>query len=220
MPLPRSYMYPGAVGSSGKAFKIVSTIKQSWTNPAAAVTNGYSVSHVGAAAAGTRDMTLGGSLTSGGLGTADVARNVVITVTHGSAVVAMSGTITGTDINGENMTEAWSVTAGTTSKTFTGKKAFKTVTSITETVAADASANTIIAGTGVLLGMASKHAITSPLKEYSAGTLVTNGTFVAASTVATDDPRGTYSPNTTPNGATSYIVYYLSEDPANDRGVP
>lgn len=216
MPLPRSYMYPGGIGNSGKQFKAVSIIKQSWTNPVAAVTNGYSASHTGAAAAGTRDMTLGGSLA----GTADYARNVVITVTHGTAVIAMSGTITGTDVNGENMTEAWSVTAGTTSKTFTGKKAFKTVTSITETVAADASTNTIIAGTGVLLGMASKNATTSPLKEYSGGSLVTNGTFVAASTAATDDPRGTYSPNTTPNGATSYIVYFLSEDPANDRGTP
>lgn len=221
MPLPRSYITNrGFRGQSGRHYTPSAIIKQTWTDPATAVTNGYSVSHLGAGAAGTRDMTLGGSLTSGGVGTADFARNVVITVTHATAVVAMSGTIYGTDINGDQLTEAWSVTAGTTSKTFTGKKAFKTVTRITETVAADASANSIIVGTGVLLGLTTQLAVASPLKEVAAGSVVTNGTFAAQSSASTDDARGTYSPNTAPNGSNDYTIWYISDTPENDMGLP
>lgn len=221
MPLPRSYITNrGFRGGSGRMYTPAAIIRQDWTDPLAAVTNGYSASHVGAAAAGTTNQTLGGSLTVGGVGIADFAKNVVITVTHGSAVVAMSGVITGTDINGNNQTEAWSVTAGTTSKTFTGKKAFKTVTSITEVIAADASANTIITGTGVVFGLWTKLAVASAVKEISAGSVVTNGTFVVASSASTDDPRGTWSPNTAANGSNDYTVYYLSDQAENDLALP
>lgn len=217
MPLSRGYLSTRSLrGGSGRQYTLTGIVKQSWVDPAAAVSNGYSASHAGAGAAGTVNMTLGGSLCSGGVGTADFAKNVVIVVTHGSSVVAMSGVITGTDINGNVQTEAWSVTAGTTSKTFTGKKAFKTITSITETVAADASANSIIAGTGLVFGLQTKLAVASAVKEVAAGSVVTNGTFVTASSAATDDPRGTYSPNTAANGSNDYTVYFLSDDPEND----
>ena len=187
-------------------------IRKVFTDVAAKVTNGVSASHVGAAAAGTRNMTLGGSLASGGVATFATPRNVVITVTHGSAVVAMSGTITGTDEFGDGLTEAWSVTAGTTSKTFTGKKAFKTITSITETVAADASANTIIAGSGDVLGLTTICLVASAVKELSGGSVVTNGTVTAGGTGSTVDPRGTYAPNTVPDGSVDYEVYYIASD--------
>lgn len=217
MPLPRSYLSNRSFrGASGRQFNPPGLIKQVWTDPAAAVSNGYSASHAGAGAAGTTFQTLGGSLCTGGVGIADFAKNVVIVVTHGSAVVAMSGVITGTDINGNVQTEAWSVTAGTTSKTFTGKKAFKTVTSVTETVAADASANSIITGTGLVFGLQTKLAVASAVKEVAAGSVVTNGTFAVASSASTDDPRGTYSPNTAANGSNDYTVYFISDDPEND----
>lgn len=220
MPLARSYINNrGFRGNSGALFYPAAVMKQTWTDPSTADTDGFSASHAGASAAGTTFMTLGGALCSGGVGRNAHARNVVITVTHGSAVVAMSGVITGTGIDGKGLTEAWSVTAGTTSKTFTGKKAFKTITSITEVIAADASTNTIIAGDGVVFGLATKLSLASALKESAAGSIVTNGTFVAASTAAADDPRGTYSPNTAPNGSNDYIVYYLSDDPENDKGL-
>jgi hypothetical protein len=161
-------------------------------------------------------MTLGGALCTAGVGINGHPRNVVIVVTHASAVVAMSGTITGTDIHDQGLTEAWAVTAGTTSKTFTGKKAFKTVTSITETIAATAAANTIIAGSGNVLGFATKCTVASALKEIEAGSVVTTGTLVVASTVSTADKRGTYAPNTVPDGANDYTVYFLSDDPEND----
>lgn len=183
--------------------------------PPALVANGYSVSHLGAAAAGTRNMTLGGSVTLGGVGVPSVPRNVVITVTHASSVVAMSGVITGYDVGGEIMTEAWSVTATGTTKTFTGKKAFKRVTSITETVAADASANSIVAGTGIVFGITVKTTVPSAVKEMQDAAVITTGTVVAFSTASTDDPLGTYTPAVTPDGIKNYNVWVISDDPWN-----
>jgi hypothetical protein len=219
MPLPTSYISNRSitVGKRGRKLNPSAIIHDSFVDPAAAVTNGISASHAGAGAAGTTLQTIGGSLASGGVATLSPARNVVITVTHGSSVVAMSGTITGTDAYGNGMTEAWSVTAGGTTKTFTGKKAFKTVTSITEVVAADASTNTIISGSGTVLGLSAPLAVASAIKEVAAGSVVTNGTFVVASTAATDDPHGTYSPNTAPNGSNDYDVWYISDTPERGR---
>lgn len=181
----------------------------------AAVANGYSVAHVGAAVVGTRNMVLGGSKTVGGVGQPVYGRNVVITVTHASAVVAMSGIISGTDAAGKPIQEAWAVTAGTASKTFTGKKAFFTISSITETIAADASTNTIVAGTGVVLGLSARLSVPSLVKEVVDGAVVTNGVVVIGTTVATDDYLGTYTPNTAPDGVHLYAVYYISDDPWN-----
>lgn len=213
MPLDRSYLSNrGFRGDSGNRIIPATIIKDSWTDPATADADGFSASHAGAAAAGTTNMTLGGALA----GVNDFARNVVITVTHASSVVAMSGTITGTDMYGKVITEAWSVTATGTTKTFTGKKAFKTVTSITETVAADASANSIVAGNGTVLGLSTKAAVASAVKEVAAGSVATNGTVVAGDSAATADARGTYSPNAAPDGSKDYVVYYLSDDPEND----
>lgn len=186
-------------------------IKKSWTDVPANVTNGIVTSHAGAGAAGTTTKTPNGALASGGVATLTPARNVVITVTHGSSVVAMSGTITGTRM-GRAITEAWSVTAGTTSKTFTGAVAFDTVTSITETVAADASTNTIIMGTGKVLGLDFKCAFVQPVAEAEDGAAPTAGTLVAASTSANADPRGTYAPNSAPNASKDFAVAYLAED--------
>lgn len=197
-------------GKSGYLITPATLVYELFTNPAAAVTNGLATSHAGAAAAGTVAMTLNGSLVTAGVGIFAAPRNVVITVTHATAVVAMSGTITGLDRVGNVVTEAWSVTAGGTSKTFTGAVAFSQVTSITETVAADASTNTIIAGSGVKLGLVAQCSLASLVKETSAGSVVTNGTLVAGSSSANADPRGTYAPNSAPNGSTTYEVWYIS----------
>lgn len=153
-------------------------------------------------------MALGGVLA----GVADYARNVVITVTHASSVVAMSGTITGTDIFGNVITEDWSVTATGTSKVFTGNKAFKTVTSITETVAADASANTIIAGTGEKLGLERFAEAPVVVADLEDGAVPTPGVVVARSVAATADARGTYTPDSSPNAALDFDLWYIVED--------
>jgi hypothetical protein len=158
-------------------------------------------------------MVLGGTSTLNGIGVPSTSRNVVITVTHATAVVAMNGIISGYDDRGQLVTELWSVTAGTASKTFTGKKAFKRIISITETVAADASANTIIAGTGIVFGIGVKTAVPSAVKELQDNVLITTGTILAASAVSTDDPLGTYLPAVTPNGVINYDVYIITDAP-------
>jgi len=218
MPLPTGYISNRSLNSRrGRKIDCSAIIHDSWVDPIASDDNGISVSHLGAGAAGTRDQTIGGALASGGVARMDYPRNVVITVTHSSSVVAMSGTIYGTDKFGNTMTEAWSVTATGTSKVFTGKKAFWTVTRISETVAADASANSIISGTGDVLGLSSPLSVASALKERVAGSVVTNGTFVAASTAASADPHGTYAPNTVPDGVNDYDVWFISDYPEQSR---
>lgn len=199
----------------GVTFTPALIAKQTYTAPSTIDTDGISASHAGAAVAGTTSMTIGGALATGGVAALTPPRNVVITVTHGSAVVAMNGTISGTDEYGKVITEDWSVTAGTTSKTFTGKKAFKTVTGITETIAADASANTIIAGDGKVLGVSFKTTGIKPIVELEDGATPTAGVTVAGSTAATADARGTYTPNSTLNGALTFVIYYIVDDPTD-----
>lgn len=189
--------------------------KQVFTAPATIVTNGISLSHAGQNSASTVNMTLGGSLATGGVATMDFPRNVVITVTHGSSVIALSGTITGTDTYGKVITEDWSVTAGGTSKTFTGAKSFKTVTQITQTAAADASTDTIIAGNGKILGLDFKTAAIRPTVEIESGTTPTVGVIVPGSTASTADYRGTYTPNSTLNGTLNFTIWYPVDDPTD-----
>lgn len=236
MPLPTNYAgaFKTNAKSNNRQIPTSALIHYLYNAPPAAVTNGISLTHLGAAAAGTRDMALGGSLVVNGvailgyinldsnvqLASPPVPRNVVITVTHASAVVAMSGTIFGTDMAGKPQTEPWAVTAGTVSKTYTGVKAFATVTEITETVAADASANSIIAGSGNTLGIGVRTSIAKALLEVVDAAIVATGTVVAAGTQAqvtagTADALGTYTPATAPNGAHNYEVLVISDAPAD-----
>lgn len=212
MPLPSNYVTNrGVVVGGGKRVILpAALIYESFVDLAAADDDGISVSHAGAGTAGTTNQTIGGALATNGVAKLTPARNVVITVTHASSVVAMSGTITGT-YRGRTVTEAWSVTATGTSKTFTGAQPFDTVTSITETVAADASANTIISGTGKAIGLSAKASVASLVKETASGSVVTNGTLAKATT--THD--GTYSPNGTPDGSADFEIWYISNDPEN-----
>lgn len=198
--------HPFVPNPAGRSVALIASalVKATFTDPIAPDDNGLSTSHAGAAVAGTRDMVLDGDLAADPL---DLPRNVVIVVTHGSSVVAMSGTIYGLDEYGNQITEAWSVTATGTSKTYTGTRAFKRVTRITETVAADASTNSIIAGTGKGFGLPFKSALPSIVKELSAGSVLTNGAIAAG-----NDSRGVYTPNGTPNGSTSWTIWYIVDD--------
>ena len=186
-------------------------VKETFTNASTIDTDGISASHAGAASAGTTSMTIDGALATGGVATLTPPRNVVITVTHASSVVAMSGTITGTRY-GRSITEAWSVTATGTSKTFTGAVAFNTITAITEVIAADASTNTIVAGDGKKIGLAVKASATTLVKELEDGAAPTAGVVVPGSASANADPRGLYIPNSTLNGALDFDVWYLCDN--------
>ena len=144
---------------------------------------------------------INGALASGGVATLDVPRNVVAAWT-GTAVL----TVTGTDEYGAPMRES-----SASGVSFTGKKAFKTVTGIS--VSADVTALTV--GTGVLLGLPmvlerAAHVVSQVMD----GATATAGTIAVAdltapATATTGDVRGTYSPNSAPNGSRAYELVAL-----------
>lgn len=139
--------------------------------------------------AASQSITLGtpgvinGARASGGVATFDVPRNIVAAWT-GAAVV----TFTGTDQYGYTMTE--SSASGTT---FTGKKAFKTITAIS----VSASVTLFTAGSGALIGLPYRVDANDIIARNFNGA-VDAGTFVPADTTkpatsTTGDVRGTYA---------------------------
>ena len=212
---------------------------QNWTNPTAKVANGITTATAGPNTT-TINLSINGSLASGGsavllptFGVFTGGRNVVVTVTHASSIVAVNGVITGVDVYGVVKTETWNVTATGTSKTYVSKTAWKRVTGVTATAASDASADTITVGDGDILGLdvilpAPLGLTGTAVKEVVAAALVTTGVFVAGgitisaagviAVAANADPRGTYAPATIPNGATTYDVWYISDIPEYSGG--
>lgn len=141
---------------------------------------------------------LNGSLVSSGVATLDVPRNVVAAWTN-TAVI----TVTGHDKYGQLMIER---SASGTS--FTGKKAFKTVTAVT--FSADVTGATV--GTGTVLGLSNRCAaggfVQAKLNDNTAetGTAVVGDATAASAT--TGDVRGTYAPSGTLNGSNRVRVLY------------
>lgn len=214
MPLPANYNGYGRLTSKknrsiGPSF----VIHQQWVNPLGADDDGISVGAAGPNTT-TADRTIGGALASGGVVTLDYPRPVLITVTHATSIVAVSGTTYGYDLDGQPIEESWSVTATGTSKTAGGLKAFKKVTRVSVTAAGNASANTIKVGTTAKLGLDVTAAHPVPLAELEDGA---DPGGIGAVTVASasNDPRGLYAPNTAPDGAHDYDLWYISDDPWN-----
>lgn len=156
----------------------------------------------------TANLTIDGALASGGVATFSPARAAIVTVTHATSVVAVSGTITGTDVFGNTISEDWSVTATGTSKTYTTGKAFKTITQVTITAAADASADTVKVGDSKRLGLSYVAADQALITELEDTSVPTAGALVAGSTATAKDYRGTYTPNSTLNGALDFTITY------------
>ena len=159
-------------------------------------------------------ITMDGDLVgSDGIAVLDVPRALV--VDSGGADTSVI-TITGTDEYGRTMVE--NITAnGTTA--VNGKKAFKTVTSISGSVAA---ANGIFIGTTNIIGLpihVPKTTVGYILKELQDDAVATAGTVVAGltrnteSTATTADVRGTYLPNATPDGAKAFTLIAVVPDP-------
>lgn len=149
---------------------------------------------------------------------ATYGRNLVCVATHSSSVVAMTIVISGYDYLKKAMTQSFSITAGTTSKTATGTKAFAYVSSIAITAAADAEANTLNIGTGSALGLPYKLAKIGDVVSTTIGgvqeliNVASNATFVAAVTstasATTGDVRGTVTHTTALDGSKEPIVFY------------
>ncbi len=151
----------------------------------------------------------------------DVPRNIYGTTTHGSSVVAMTVTISGYDYYGAPMTETLTFTAGTTSKTANGLKAFKYIYSFAITSASDAEANTLNLGWGDVLGLpyalpAKSDFLTNgcyfnEVLEATAPTVVAAVTTTASAT--TGDVRGTIDLNSATDG--SAVSVWYRTDPAS-----
>lgn len=152
---------------------------------------------------------INGDLASGGVATFDIPRAVVAAWT-GTAVL----TVTGADEYGETVVE--SSASGTS---LTGKKAFKTITGVS--TSADITGLTV--GTGKVLGLPVFLAGTGyVLAELEDGAAATAGTIVAGvtttATATTGDVRGTYAPNSAPNGSKAFNLVVVLDDPSN-KGV-
>lgn len=166
---------------------------------------------VAATATGAATLSATGALVSGGVATMDVARGVSLTSTGNNAAVTY--TVTGTDKDGDALVED---IAGPNNTTVYGVKAFKTVTSI----ASDgAVVGTLTAGSSNVLGFDYRLGNKGEcLGVYVDGvpettlTLVNGFTATGTSTATTADVRGTFTPNTAPNGAKYFTAVMALDD--------
>lgn len=141
-------------------------------------------------------------------------RSVTFTTAGATAADApANAVVTGTDINGDALTET--VTLSQVAGTAESVKAFKTITSVVF-AAGDGAGATIAMGYGNKFGLSRKAKTRAGAvmrgTEISAGSVVTNGTLVVAETSA---PNGTYTPNTAPNGSNDYAIAYETEGDAD-----
>lgn len=171
---------------------------EEWTNPVAADDNAIKTSIATAAT----EQTYTGSALNGIVGTAVMspARNITVTTTDDAGTWDGVITVYGLDANGFVQTEEITLANNTV---IAGVKAFKKVTKLV----VDAQNNTdgaFIVGFGDLIGLTKKPkaraGLACILKEIYDGGVVTNG--------ALDATNATYAPNTAPNGAHDYAVYY------------
>lgn len=164
------------------------------------------------------NLALDGALAVNGIVTADVPRNVTLTVatTNQSAI---NFTIYGRDEFGNPMVET---IAGPNANTVQGNKAFKVVTRV--------AASAAIATNGVSVGFGNKLGLpvflsnsTFILRELEGGAVAVAGTVVAGvtttPTATTGDVRGTYTPNSTPDGIKAFSLLVALEN-AYLRGAP
>lgn len=177
---------------------LVALTVDEFTNPAAA-----GAADLEAATATTVAPRTVTSFLAGGVAKlAAFPRNITFTTAGGTAADApATATITGTDPRGKAQTET--VNLAQTATIATGTKPFKTVTSIAYS-AADGTGATVSIGVGAGLGLgmppkARSSAVPLAVREMVDGALVTNGVLNA---------NGLYTPNTAPDGAHDYAVYY------------
>lgn len=160
---------------------------------------------------------------------AEYGRNLVSVVTHSTAVVAMTILYSGYDYLKRPVTELHTITATGTSKTVIGTKAFMYLASVAITAAADASANTLNAGTGAKLGLPYALQKLGHMLQASIGgaqeliNVGSNATVVAAvattATNATGDVRGTIAFNTALDGTKEPMCLMVVEDTSNATGL-
>lgn len=209
--LDRAAIGPGEEVVMANPLKMaaLTTIRVNLGKPVASVSDGAVASQAATLATGLAT-GINGALAANGVATFDVPRNVVAAWTNIAVL-----TVTGTDEYGNVIRE--SSGSGTT---FTGKKAFKTVTAVT--VSADVTGLTV--GTSKVLGLpVYLSSAAEVIRELQDGVVPTAGTVVVgdvnAATATTGDVRGTYAPNGTPNGSVAFELILALRSPEY-RGVP
>lgn len=118
-----------------------------------------------------------------------------------SGTATSNVTISGYDYLGQAMKESFTLTSATP---VVGKKIFRDVSLVTFGATA---AITINVGTGSKLGVPYKVLGTQLIGELTDDATPTAGTLAAgvnAQTLTSDDPRGSYVPNSAPNGTRTY----------------
>lgn len=114
--------------------------------------------------------------------------------------------IEGYDVLGRAQSETLSLAQ--TATTATSVKFYARIKKLTY-AAGDGTAATIAISVGVPVGLARKiktrAGVTGLIRELANAAVVTNGTIVDAATAI---PNGSYSPNSAPNDASDYAIYY------------
>jgi len=151
---------------------------------------------------------------------ATYGRNLISVVTHATAVVASTILISGYDYAFQPMSELHTITAGGTSKTATGTKAWSYVKSVTIISAGNSETNTLNLGTGLRLGLPFALSDTDHFIKASFGgvqeliNVASNATVYSAvtstATTSSGDVRGTISFNATLDGTECTAWYYVS----------
>lgn len=147
----------------------------------------------------------------------DVPRNVSFNVTHASSIVALSLVVSGFDEYGAAMTETLAVTATGTTKTTAGKKAFKYILSYALTSAGNATTDTANLAWGNVFGLPYRVDAAERVLPLGNAIVDVSGTVTKAddtspATTSTGDVRGTYAPNSAPDGTKKYAVWIMPTD--------
>ena len=164
--------------------------------------------------AGSGSALINGALASSGTVTLDVPRNVIVDAAGAATAVL---TVTGTDVYGIPMSEAITLNGATA---VSGKKAFKTITS----VAASAAATDFFVGTGDVFGLPIRADSRNYVLTAWGGAFVTTGTFTAAvttspATTTTGDVRGTFAPADAADASKRLTLYVFVADDDTQTGL-
>lgn len=180
--------------------------KAEYTNPPTADVDAFVTARATAATA----QSISGAALNGVVGAAALGypRNITFTLSNHADFDAGTATVVGTDVDGNAITEDFTIPDGGNA-TVTGAKAFLKVTSISFPAGAGTGGSFEI-GFGAKLGLPKKAKVVAGaavgvVAEIAVGAQVTNGTFVVPATGA---PYGTYAPNSAPDATRDYCVYY------------
>lgn len=135
-----------------------------------------------------------------------VPRNLTATTAGTAAdVAAVQVTVTGTNMDGETITETLPAFTLNTATTVTGSKVFATVTSYS-VPAMDGTGATVAIGTGAKLGLPHKLSRNTVLRTFLNGTLEASQTVVVSSSAVESNM---VTLNSTLDGNAVIVDYYL-----------